>query len=110
MEAIAQFRPKSWVLENPKGRLRWFLGNATATVDLSNYGRETRKPTDLWGSFTLPMVEKIMPARRWFDTKPGKLGPDNPLRSEIRAELPYGLSRALKEGFESRVLDVLASD
>jgi hypothetical protein len=35
LEIIAEYRPKSWVLENPKGRLRWFLGNSTATIDLS---------------------------------------------------------------------------
>jgi len=57
LEAVAILKPKYWLLENPRGRLRWFLGKPRQTVHLCNYGAPWRKPTDLWGNVTLPMVQ-----------------------------------------------------
>lgn len=41
--------PDYWFLENPRGRLRWFLGQPTGTVTYCQYGADWQKPTDLWG-------------------------------------------------------------
>ena len=41
--------PSYWVLENPRGYLRQFLGDPTATVTYCQYGESYMKPTDLWG-------------------------------------------------------------
>jgi len=97
LEIIAEYRPKSWVLENPKGRLRWFLGNSTMTIDLSNYGRDQLKPTDLWGNIALPMIPAVKSHIPFHRSLAGKLGPNNPLRSALRAEIPYDLSKAIME-------------
>lgn len=40
-----------WALENPKGRLRWFLGKPAMTFNPYDFGDAYRKPTDLWGNF-----------------------------------------------------------
>ena len=46
-----------FALENPKGRLRWFMGKPNVTVRLKNYGYPTSKPTDIWTNLKLPMLE-----------------------------------------------------
>lgn len=46
IEAIA---PEYWFLENPEGHLKKYLGHPTARITFCQYGREHRKPTDLWG-------------------------------------------------------------
>lgn len=46
---IHALSPEYWFLENPRGRLRWFLGEPTGTVTYCQYGRDYQKPTDLWG-------------------------------------------------------------
>lgn len=46
---IKALDPVYWFLENPRGRLRWFLDRPTGTVDYCQYGRDYLKPTDLWG-------------------------------------------------------------
>lgn len=46
---IHGINPEYWFLENPRGRLRWFLGVPTGTVTYCRYGRDYQKPTDLWG-------------------------------------------------------------
>jgi hypothetical protein len=59
LEAIVALKPKYWLLENPKGRLRWIIGKPHQTVHLCHYGTPYRKPTDLWGNVSLPMVERV---------------------------------------------------
>lgn len=40
-----------WAMENPKGRLRWFMGLPAMTFNPYDFGDAYRKPTDLWGNF-----------------------------------------------------------
>lgn len=40
-----------WALENPKARLRWFLGKPALTFNPYDFGDSYRKPTDIWGNF-----------------------------------------------------------
>lgn len=40
-----------WALENPKARLRWFLGLPALTFNPYDFGDSYRKPTDIWGNF-----------------------------------------------------------
>lgn len=47
-----------WALENPKARLRWFLGQPTMTFNPYEYGDPHRKPTDLWGNFNTNLKKK----------------------------------------------------
>lgn len=38
-----------WFVENPKGRLAWFLGKPQGVVHYCQYGLDYKKPTYLWG-------------------------------------------------------------
>lgn len=40
-----------WALENPKARLRWFLGKPLHTFQPMDYGDPHSKKTDIWGYF-----------------------------------------------------------
>lgn len=44
-------RLRFWALENPKARLRWFLGIPALTFNPYDFGDPIRKPTDIWGNF-----------------------------------------------------------
>lgn len=44
-------RLEFWALENPKARLRWFLGIPAMTFNPHDFGDPYRKPTDIWGNF-----------------------------------------------------------
>jgi hypothetical protein len=44
-----------WALENPRNKLRRFLGPATLEFYQWEYGDAGHKPTCIWGDFTVPM-------------------------------------------------------
>ena len=44
-------RLQFWAMENPKGRLRWFMGVPALTFNPFDFGDAYRKPTDIWGNF-----------------------------------------------------------
>lgn len=48
-----------WALENPKARLRWFLGRPPFTFNPYEFGDRHRKPTDLWGNFNDPKKSPV---------------------------------------------------
>lgn len=50
MKTTLQF----WALENPKGFLKYFLGNPVLEFQPWQYGDEYMKSTHLWGNFKLP--------------------------------------------------------
>ena len=108
-ELIAELRPKFWIVENPKGRLRWFLGKPNSAISLSNYGGKYKKPTDLWHNFPLPMVKAEMPYEpSWSSTKNQGKGSTGLLRLRDpakRAMLPYGLGEAIRLFIEERLLN-----
>jgi len=96
---IEEIKPDFWLVENPKGRLRWFVPNKPiATINLSDYGYPSKKPTDLWGNIPLPMIETIISFARIYSEKRQRQetwiqhqGRD-PAK---RAEMPLGLSKAI---------------
>ncbi len=45
---------KFWVLENPNGMLKWFLGNPVFTFHPWEFGGNYKKNTYLWGYFNAP--------------------------------------------------------
>jgi len=47
---INSISPDYWFLENPRGRMRWILGDPEGTVHYCQYGKSYKKPTDLWGN------------------------------------------------------------
>lgn len=52
-------RLQFWALENPKARLRWFLGVPQLTMNPYEYGDRVRKPTDIWGNYNLPKKNPV---------------------------------------------------
>ncbi len=100
-EIIAEYRPKYWITENPKGRLRWFLGKPNSTIRLCDYGSKYMKPTDLWHNLTFHIIEGQKPYEpSWSSTKNQGKGSTGLLRLRDpakRAMMPYGLSQAVLE-------------
>ena len=48
-------KPKWWALENPRNKLRRYLGEPAFVFRQWEYGDPADKPTGLWGQFTPPM-------------------------------------------------------
>jgi hypothetical protein len=95
LEYIAESRPYYYAIENPKGRLRWFLGKPNSSVGANSFGYATVKPNLNFGLLPVefPKVNRIKRGKKggggWQ-----KLVSSKP---EDRAELPFGLSLAIKE-------------
>ena len=99
LEAVATLKPRYWMLENPRGRLRWFIGKPYATISLGDYGSKIMKPTDLWGNVPLPI--RASSGVRGIDANRKNLQRNLwPRDSSKRAELPRGLSIAIRESVE----------
>lgn len=128
-EAVAWLKPKRWLIENPRGRLRAIIGKPPQTIRYSDFdqGMKMMKTTDFWGNLMLPMVKherRIRQSRGISDPierlhhnfpHPAKFAalhqnfpaphmkgvPDNgrQLQAE-RAKIPMGVSMAVKEGLE----------
>ena len=91
MRIIQTVRPQYWIIENVRGAVpyfRPFLGEPRQIVG----------PTFLWGNF--PMIP-IPPG--WKHTKrEGDVSSTNPMRSNIRAYIPWEISAGLKIEIESQ--------
>jgi site-specific DNA-cytosine methylase len=88
LEAVVSLHPKFWMLENPKGRLRWFIGKPGTTIYQSDFGRINPKPTDLWGNIDLgflPSMNKRKNLSDWSDTH----------GYSSRSLIPLGLSQTI---------------
>ena len=53
-------RLEFWALENPKARLRWFLGKPPLSMNPFDYGDRVRKPTDIWGYYNIPKTNPVV--------------------------------------------------
>ena len=109
LEIISELKALSvltaYAIENPRARLRWFLGRPGTTIHYSDYDSNFpfQKQTDIWTDIGLPIVPGIRrPAgwganqgyeqlNRWSDMTPAE-----------RAEIPRGLSQAILEAVESQ--------
>ena len=62
-----------WVIENPVGKMKYFLGKHTASFHPYHYGDPYRKLTLLWGKFTMPTklttFEPTKMRRQWSGYK-----------------------------------------
>lgn len=98
---------KWWVLENPVGFLRQFLGAPAVTFMAWQYGGEHIKPTDLWGYFQTPKktvkgsAKPVRPKGRMpggtRDWSFAKNGANGLTRQEIRSMTPPGFAKAFFE-------------
>ena len=48
-------RLQFWAMENPKARMRWFMGVPALTFNPFDFGDPYRKPTDIWGNFNIDL-------------------------------------------------------
>lgn len=108
LRAVAIYRPAWWVLENPVGRLRRWLGPPTDSFhpcDFAGWGDESdlyTKRTLLWGSFTKPERRPLEPVMYERAGKRGSwqwatLGGKSERTKELRSATPKGFSRAFFE-------------
>lgn len=100
-DGIEEIKPRFWIMENPRGALRHFIGKPATTIRYADYGYVCAKPTDLWGVFP------------WFysHTAPN----DKPTPWDIafphhsrqwkkeRARVPYALSEAVCLALEREI-------
>lgn len=93
LRIIAVHRPQWWVLENPVGRLRRFLGEPRMAFDPADYGDPYTKRTLLWGDF-------VEPLKRPVEATEGSkmhLLPPSPERAALRSVTPSGFAEAFAE-------------
>ena len=102
-------KPKFWVLENPVGRLKHYIGDAKCTFQPYEYGDAYSKRTCLWGDFNMPKPTNIVePDMVEFISKKGvkkrmarifyesfSLPPNE--RARLRSMTPPGFAQAFYE-------------
>lgn len=98
LQLIFRLHPKFWILENPKGRLRWILGNPPNTTYYGSYGHPIAKETDLWGYY--PKIK--------FKGKPkekmGVFAEDLGRSSKARSVIPGKLCEEIIKSCERELL------
>ena len=91
-------RPRWWVLENPVGRLRDYLGPPLHTFDPCDYGDPYTKRTQLWGQFTPPLPLFIGEDRSVEPTEGSKMhrlyGGKSERTKTMRSMTPAGFANA----------------
>lgn len=94
LEIIIALKPKYWALENPaNGRLHWFIGEPAKRLRINAFGYRTVKPTALWGNIPLGLV----PDSPRQNSRRNAFANFYSKNRDRRAELPYGLSKAILE-------------
>jgi hypothetical protein len=90
---ILVHRPQWWVIENPVGRLKSWLGEPSMLFDPADYGDPYTKRTCLWGRFNAPYKAPVFAA----EGSKMHLMPPSPDRAAKRSETPMGFARAFFE-------------
>ena len=90
---ILVHRPQWWVIENPVGRLKDYLGEPSFIFDPCDYGDPYTKKTCLWGRFNAPYKT---PVEATQGSKMHLL-PPSPDRPAKRSETPTGFASAFFE-------------
>ena len=54
LRAVVIYKPKFWALENPRNKLRRYIGNGQMRFKQWYFGDGQEKPTCLWGEFNYP--------------------------------------------------------
>lgn len=108
LRVIALAKPKFWVLENPVGRMRRFMGDPTMIFNQTDFGFPCKKKTLLWGNFNKPEkqvhtydriykleeIDYLMPALYQVN---GICVTDHSRRAAVRSITPEGFARAFFE-------------
>lgn len=91
LRAVMLYKPTWWALENPRNKLRRYLGPPRLTFSQWEYGDAAEKPTCIWGEFNAPMFR---PSRR---TKPSTWQTKRKNADPEDAKTPPGFARAFFE-------------
>jgi len=100
IEALA---PDYWIVENPQGHLRRFLGDPAGRVTYCQYGTSHQKPTDLWGEHPPMEYRRCRAGAPCHDHGGIEDDRDNrplPRDPAERAKVPRELSEAILEAVE----------
>lgn len=110
IELIIDIKPDYWMLENPRGRLRWFLNAPPNSIKLKDYGfkrgvsnskpRRPTKPTDLWGNITFSFLPREVATELQIYNPPGHK--NQMKRTAYNAEMPKEFSQTILEAVESQ--------
>ena len=102
---IEGLAPDHWFIENPRGRLRRYLGAPAGTVDLCQYGYDWQKPTDLWGAHPPMTYRRCSPGASCHAAGPSGFdgeGETAHVRDPAeRARLPDELSECICDACEA---------
>ena len=95
MRIIAMVRPQWWVLENPVGRLKNWLGPYRIIFNPCDFGDAYTKRTCLWGIFKIPRMTPVKPVRvcsqgSWIQ----QLGGKSKKTKQLRSITPPGFAKA----------------
>ena len=91
LRIITVCKPKFWALENPRNKLRRYLGEPKMVFKQWWYGNGQEKPTCLWGNFNYPVFD---PGKR---TKPSTYKTKKQNADKKDAITPSGFAKAFFE-------------
>ncbi len=106
LRQVAIHHPAWWALENPRGRLKNYLGPAAWSFQPCDFGDPYKKSTQLWGHFTPPKplwadCTAVEPVRACatgsFTQQMGGRKPGTPSHTRVkneRSRTPPGFARA----------------
>lgn len=105
LRIVMAHSPVWWVLENPIGRLKDYLGEPVYKFDPCEFGDPWTKRTWLWGKFAPPVPITCPQARRGIAKEKASLAPGwlgdkttrESSRSVQRSATPKGFSQAFFE-------------
>ena len=106
---IKGLNPDYWFLENPRGRLKWVLGEPEGMVHYCQYGKPYKKPTYLWGEHPERMEYRKCSAKPGSGchsrnaeddgtAATGSMDNDHAKRSKV----PYELSESILKAVEGK--------
>jgi hypothetical protein len=99
---VSEAKPTFWMIENPRGCLRHFIGRPQYTIRYGDYGHYCQKPTDLWGVLPFFMAYTNNVVRGNGKMSACQTGCRNPAK---RALVPYELSLVLCKSIEEACND-----
>ena len=98
MRIIFVCDPVFWCLENPVGRMKYYIGEPVLSFNPCDYGDPYTKKTLLWGKFNFPEKNRVDPERvcgqgSWLM----KLGGKSEKTKMLRSITPPGFAKAFFE-------------
>lgn len=101
LRLIAEFKPRYWVMENPCGMLRTFIGKPRETIYQCSFGAPWKKPTDLWGVWPGVLKRPCAPHQKAPRGSGSGVNSSHITDPAIRAKLPCGLGEELTRRIEA---------